>query len=141
MVLSTETSIRSLHVVHQVQLDRRLGRPHPLHLVLWYLCAELDSGLLPVEGFLAKPDCMDWILGSYLLKASSPNQIARIQLSPAHIFVAAPLPHAWLLPDKLWQILKAILCWQIWKNCNAHNSARKPVNAQKIIQKSWHLLT
>lgn len=30
------------------------------------------------------------------------------QLSPAHIFIAAPLPDAWLVPDKLWRLLKVI---------------------------------
>lgn len=82
-----------------------------------------------------------WNWGSSLLKASSPNHTAQIQLSPAHIFMAAPLTDSLLVPDKLWQILKAILYWQIWKNRNAHYMAGKPANTQKIIRKSWHLLT
>lgn len=81
-----------------------------------------------------------WQWGEFLLQASSPRRAAHIRLCPAHVFIAAPLPEDWIVPDKLWHILKAILCWQIWKNRNKHYMAGKPATATKIIRKSWHRL-
>lgn len=81
-----------------------------------------------------------WLWGTHLLHLSLGNSAATIQIGPAHIFIAAPLPVEWLVPEKLWHLLKAILCWQIWKNRNAHYMAGKQADAQKIVRKSWHRL-
>lgn len=81
-----------------------------------------------------------WLWGASILQMATSNQGARILLSPEQVFIAVPLPNAWLVPDRLWQILKAILCWQIWKNRNAHYMAGKQASTQKIIRKSWHRL-
>lgn len=82
--------------------------------------------------------CWQW--GAQLLQIATPNREAVINLGPEHIFIAIPLPENWQIPDRLWQTLKAILCWQIWKNRNAHFMAGKPAEAEKVIRKAWHRL-
>lgn len=82
--------------------------------------------------------CWQW--GNHLLRLSASNREANIVLRPEHIFIASPLSDDWRVPDRLWQILKAVLCWQIWKNLNAHFMAGKPATTEKVIRKAWHRL-
>lgn len=79
-----------------------------------------------------------WRWGEQLLKRTALNQNAHILLRPQHILIATPLPDEWQILDHFWKILKAILCWQIWKSRNAHFIAGKPADTGKIIRKSWH---
>lgn len=79
--------------------------------------------------------CWQW--GEDLMQTASPRHEGRIRLQPAHIFIAHPIPAEWQVPDRFWQVLKAILCWQIWKNRNAHYLAGKQADARKVIHKSW----
>lgn len=76
--------------------------------------------------------------GESILRSTAANASANICLKPKHIFIASPLPPAWLVPEMLWHILKAIICWKIWKNRNAHYLAGKPADAHRVIRKSWH---
>lgn len=83
--------------------------------------------------------CWQW--GSTIMQSSSMSMTMVVQLRPKHVFVAAPLPLEWHGPEKLRHLLKAILCWQIWKNRNTHFMAGKPVDARKIIRKFCHRLS
>lgn len=71
-----------------------------------------------------------WRWGESILQAASGNAHNQITLLPEHIFMAQPLPAHWQSPERLWQILKAIVSWQIWKNRNEHYMAAQPANAQ-----------
>lgn len=44
------------------------------------------------------------------------------------------------MPERFWQLLRAILCWQVWKDRNGHLLANKPASQQRVIKKSWHRL-
>lgn len=39
-----------------------------------------------------------------------------LTLLPAHVLVAAPIPDVWDVQVRLWHILRAIMCWLIWKD-------------------------
>lgn len=78
------------------------------------------------------------VLGEYLLDIASPSNAVAAVLSPAQVFIAEPLPANWRAPAKLWQTLHAILCWQIWKNCNEHFLAGMRSDSHRVIYKSWH---
>lgn len=67
-------------------------------------------------------------------RLSEPMQ--HILLKPANIYIAVPVPTIWQVPEKFWQLWKAILCWQIWKNRNEHYMAGKQASARKVIQKA-----
>lgn len=81
-----------------------------------------------------------WRWGENILQATAGNAAPRVHLRPENVFIAIPIPSGWQVPEKLWHLLKAILCWQIWKNRNEHYMAGKPACARKVIQKSWHRL-
>lgn len=88
---------------------------------------------------LSQP-CWQWGLG--LLQASSDQRHRlggfRGSLEPAHIFVASPLPACWKIPGRFWLILRAVICWQVWKSRNEHFMANRPSDPARTIQKSWH---
>lgn len=57
-------------------------------------------------------------------------------LKPAHILVAASLPEEWKISQKFWHILRAVLCWQIWKAGNEHFMADRRSVHRRTIRKS-----
>lgn len=79
-----------------------------------------------------------WQRGERLLTESSNNGTLCTGLLPANVFIAQPLPPHWQVPELLWQILRAVLCWQIWNDRNGHYLADKPASQHRIISKSWH---
>lgn len=88
-------------------------------------------------------ECWQWGFG--LLRASSDrrHRLGAIQgtLQPAHIFVAEPLPHEWQIPLRLLQILRAVICWQVWKARNKHYMANRVTDHRRTIRKAWHRLS
>lgn len=78
-----------------------------------------------------------WRWGDFILQEASNGANSRIEIKPEHVFVAHPLPSQWQCPERLWHVLKAILCWQIWKNRNEHYMADQPADAQRVIRKAW----
>lgn len=86
-----------------------------------------------------------WSWGMELLKACSDQRHRpggfRGSLEPAHVFIAAPLPAEWQIPERLWQLLRAVLCWQIWKSRNEHFMANRPSDPRRTIRKAWHRLS
>lgn len=88
---------------------------------------------------LSQP-CWQWGMG--LLTASSEIRHSggglQGTLQPAHVFVASPLPVNWMIPGRFWQILRAVICWQVWKARNEHCLANRPSDPRRTIRKSWH---
>lgn len=82
--------------------------------------------------------CWQW--GEFILGQASGNPNARLSLLPANVFVALPLPQEWRTLERLWHILRALICWQIWKDRNGHYMADKPASPQRVIRKSWYRL-
>lgn len=82
--------------------------------------------------------CWQWC--STLLTASSGRRVGGLRgsLIPAHVFVASPLPAEWLIPSRFWQILRAVLCWQVWKSPNEHFMANRSSDPRRTIRKTWH---
>lgn len=87
--------------------------------------------------------CWQWGFG--ILSASSQHRHRRGGLNgdvePAHIFVASPLPVDWLIPERLWQVLRAVICSQVWKSRNEHFMANRRSDPTRTIRKSWHRLS
>lgn len=83
--------------------------------------------------------CWQW--GESMLSAASQNGSVCSRLLPSNVFLAEPLPDLWQVPERFWQILRAVLCWQIWKDRNGHYLADKPANAHRVIRKSWQRLS
>lgn len=84
--------------------------------------------------------CWQWGFG--LLKSCSEqrHRVGGIQgtLDPSHVFVASPLPINWMIPRRFWQILRAVICWQVWKARNEHFMAERQTDPRRTIRKSWH---
>lgn len=73
--------------------------------------------------------CWQW--GETLLTTSFDNGSLCAGLLPGHVFLAQPLPEQWQVPERFWKILRATICWQIWKDRNGH---------YLVIKKSWQQL-
>lgn len=63
-----------------------------------------------------------------------------VNLNPAQVFIGEPLPEHWQIPGKLWHFLRAIVCWQVWKDRNAHFIGGKPLDPKKVKYTAWHRL-
>lgn len=59
-------------------------------------------------------------------------------LSPAHVFMASPLPADWGVPERFWLILRAVICWQVWKSRNEHYMADRQSDPPRTIRKAWN---
>lgn len=107
----------------------------------WCKCCQLEVREDIVHCLWTCPvsaSCWRWC--EYGLGLASMNDTVNIVLNPSFVFVAWPLPLTWQVPSKIWQILRPVLFWQIWKDRNAHFLAQKPANHNRIIRKSWHRL-
>lgn len=51
--------------------------------------------------------------------------------------MASDLPVAWDAPHRLWQILRATLCWHIWKDRN-EKFFTGGANPEQVIHRVWH---
>lgn len=82
--------------------------------------------------------CWRWCGG--ILGLASRGGLLLVNLDPAQIFIGEPLPENWHIPDKLWQFMRAIVCWQIWKDRNAHFIEGQRSDPEKVIHTAWHRL-
>lgn len=82
--------------------------------------------------------CWEW--GDYLLGSVCLSGPGQVRLTPAQIFISDPLPVAWGVQENFWQVLREILCWQVWKNRNEHCFEGTPSDPNKVIHKAWHRL-
>lgn len=80
--------------------------------------------------------CWDW--GEFLLKSANFYVPANGCLSPANVLIAEPLPVDWGIQGKFWHVLRAVLCWQLWKDRNVHFFKGKQSNPVAVIYKAWH---
>lgn len=82
-----------------------------------------------------------WLWGESLFTATYLRQWHHLCGAPPSPCVYHPTATDTMAPDKFWQILRAVICWQIWKDRNhGHFLAAKPDNQHRIIRKSWHRL-
>lgn len=88
---------------------------------------------------LARP-CWDWGFSVLCACSAVHHGVVGLQgrLEPAHVFIAYPLPAEWKIPERLWQILRAVICWQVWKARNEHVMANRPSDHRRTIRKVWH---
>lgn len=56
-------------------------------------------------------------------------------IGAAHILMAVPLPDSFDAPFRLWQLLRAATCWQIWKARNDRVFSNLPFNPDAVIRK------
>lgn len=54
-------------------------------------------------------------------------------LLPSHVIFAAALPEDCEIPLKLWRIVRAVLCWLIWKEKNTCVFTAKVADPEKVI--------
>lgn len=81
-----------------------------------------------------------WTWCTTLLSWVSMGSRTATQLQSAHVLIATALPLQWETPDRLWQTVRAILCWIIWKDRNSHVFGGEQSNVQRMIALSWHRL-
>lgn len=79
--------------------------------------------------------CWEW--GNFMLGTASLPGPGLVRLTPAQIFIADSLPVEWRVSEKLWQLLWAIVCWQVWKDRNEHIFEGKSSDPINVIHKSW----
>lgn len=96
-----------------------------------------------VWGCPVSQPCWQWCVGLLANCSAQRHRPGGLRgsLEPAHVFVAAPLPADWKIPGRLWLILRAVICWQVWKTRNEHFMANRPSDPQRTIRKSWHRLS
>lgn len=75
--------------------------------------------------------CWNW--SEFLLSTVTPLDHGNISLNPAQVLIADPLPADWCIPEKLWHVLRAIICWQLWKDLNEHFFERKRLDPHSVI--------
>lgn len=61
-----------------------------------------------------------WTWGYWVIKLVSRCPQNPLHLRADHVILATALPQAWEVPFQLWHSIRAILCWLIWKDRNAH---------------------
>lgn len=81
--------------------------------------------------------CWRWCAALLGLVARPNTQIV---IEPSHMILAIVLPEEWAIPCKLWQFLRAILCWLIWKERNACIFTAQAAAPEQVIQHAWHRL-
>lgn len=82
--------------------------------------------------------CWQWC--KFMLRAVAHGNRTPINLDPAHIFIAVPIPEEWHIPLRFWHLMRVIICWQIWKDRNVHFFEGKRSVCETVIHKSWHRL-
>lgn len=82
--------------------------------------------------------CWSWI-ATLLTRAA--GLALRVPLDAAHVFLAVSFPNSVEVPFHLWQILRAYLCWQIWKARNECIFSHVPLNPEVVIRKTWDSLS
>lgn len=89
-----------------------------------------------IWGFGILRQCWTW--AEFLLGLAARPGSHNVNLNSAHVFIAAPLLKEWHAPGKLWNLLRAVVCWQVWKDRNLHFFEGKRSDPIKIIHASWH---
>lgn len=83
-------------------------------------------------------ECWNWI-GEIVTTAAGYTQ--RVPITAARILLATAFPNSVELPFRLWQILRASMCWQLWKASNECVFSHLPWNSQAVIRKTWYRLS
>lgn len=68
------------------------------------------------------------------------NYSQRVPILAGHILLAVSFPDSIDVPFRLWQILRASMCWQLWLARNECVFSHLPVNPEAVIRKTWHRL-
>jgi hypothetical protein len=81
----------------------------------------------------------DWV--RIVLQLAAPTSSVNLELTFQHVLLAEDLPADYCIPTKLWAILRAVTCWEIWKARCAHYMEDICTTPASIIQKIWHRLS
>lgn len=81
-----------------------------------------------------------WLWCSALLAWASGRQSHSIHLSPAHVIIGEALPAGWETPDRMWNTLRATMCWIVWKDRNEHVFSGQITNTHRMIGQVWSRL-
>lgn len=76
----------------------------------------------------------------FLLGLASRSGSQNVNLNLAQVFIGDSLPKNWQIPGKFWQFIGAIVCWQVWKDRNAHFIEGKRSDPNKVIHMAWNCL-
>jgi hypothetical protein len=71
--------------------------------------------------------------------AASSNK-DNLELNYQHVLLAKPLPEDLPIPGKLWAILRATTCWEVWKARNKHYMEHITSLPWSIVRRIWHRL-
>lgn len=82
--------------------------------------------------------CWSWI-GWLLARAAGYSQ--GVQLTAGQIILAASFPATIEVPFRLWQILRASLCWQLWLSRNDCVFSQIPFDTEAVCRRTWHKLS
>lgn len=82
--------------------------------------------------------CWTWV--DFILDSVASLGPGYVRVTPAQIFIADPLPTDWGVPEQMWHLLRAVMCWQLRKDKNEHIFEGTRSDPVKVICKSWHRL-
>lgn len=80
--------------------------------------------------------CWDW--ATRMLETVAATTGPSPTLQAGNVILAVPLPDACHIPERFWQVLRATLCWQIWKDRNSHFFSNQVSDHCRIVSKTWH---
>jgi hypothetical protein len=80
----------------------------------------------------------DWI--RRILEIASPVSGANLELTALHVLTAEDLPPDLHIPFKLWAVLRAVACWEIWKARCSHFMNSISTTPAHIIRTIWYRL-
>lgn len=109
---------------------------------LW--CSRCSLGLVEdsfhcIWGCPTSRKCWEW--GYWVIKLVSRCPPSPLHLRADHVLLAVALPQAWDVPFQLWHSIRAILCWLIWKDRNAHVYGGDRSDVNRIKGLAWNRLT
>lgn len=79
--------------------------------------------------------CWRWC--DSLLARAAQRQLAVIQLQSPHVLVPV-LPDHWNVPARLWHIVRAAMCWILWKDRNNCLFTARSSDLDVVIHRTWH---
>lgn len=81
-----------------------------------------------------------WAWIRYFIQFSVPGQHRNITILPTQALLGAPLNFHTHTPSKLWQILRGVACWQIWKSRCTMIFDEIRISLQEVVTKIWFRL-
>lgn len=86
------------------------------------------------------PSQICWIWTSWIL-ARAAGYSQHVLLTAGKALLDAPFPNSMVVPFRLWQILRASMCWQLWLSRNDCVFLQKPPDPEAVFRRTWHRLS